>query len=156
MIVEGSFVSYVGDEVDGLAVGNRGKVLSSTTGASHVIWRDGARAGEVTFVKEGDLVVSRTAAQDESVFESGHLVSVAVRQTYDHGGKVALLNALNDEGHLATCAPFAEEAMQLVASRIRQDPSFSEVLARLDPDEGADFVAFTAACLLRDAFSEEP
>lgn len=153
MIREGSRVAYVGDGDDGLVPGDQGKVLANAGQANHVMWSTGVRAGEVTLTHEHDLVCQRQAARYEDL-ESGSLVTISVRNTWDRAGAVGLLNALNEEGHLATFAPIAEEAIRMVASRIRQDPSIGEVLARLDPDEGAEFVSFAATCLLRDAFGE--
>lgn len=149
---EGQRVAFVGDPEHGLQVDDRGKVLSSSEAASHVLWATGSRAGEVILVSNLDLVVSGHAPRTYDDLDGGRLVTIAVRDTFDRQGHVGLLNALNEEGHLATFASIAEEAMQTVAARIRQDPSITEVLANLDPEEGAEFVAFTASVLLRDAF----
>jgi len=153
-IPEGARVSYCGDGGDGLVIDDKGKVLSAAGSGSHVMWSTGKRKGEITLTANVDLVATRTVAYEDDL-DSGGLVSVAVRDTYDSGGEVALLNALNEEGHLATFAPIAEEALQMVASRIRQDPSIREVLAQLDDDEGSGFVALAASVLLRDAFGGE-
>lgn len=150
--LEGQRVSFVGDTDNGIAVGDRGKVVSAETGASHVLWMTGARAGEILLHDHFDLVVSSNLPTDN--FDSG-LVSFSVRQTFDRYGSVGLLNALNEEGHLATFTEIAEEAVTMVASRIRQDPSFQEVLAHLDPEEGDDVVILAASVLLRDAFGIE-
>lgn len=152
---EGQRVAFVGDPGDGLQVGDRGKVLSCSEASAHVLWTSGAKAGEVLLVGTLDLVANQQAARTYDDLDSGSLVTIAVRDVYDGQGHVGLLNALNDEGHLATFASIAEEAMQTVAARIRQDPSIQEVLARLDPEEGAEFVSFTASILLRDAFGQE-
>lgn len=151
MIAEGSRVSYVGD--DGIFVGDHGKVISNAGTGSHVLWSDGSRAGEITLESDYDLVVTQGAKITYNDSLDSALVTVAVRETYDTGGSVALLNALNDEGHLASFSTIAEEAMRLVASRIREDPSFTEVLAHLDDEEGADLVGLAASALLRDAFA---
>jgi hypothetical protein len=44
--------------------------------------------------------------------------------------------------------------MQMVAGRIRKDPSFAEVIAMLDPDEGDSLVEVASVALLRDAFGD--
>jgi hypothetical protein len=149
---EGQRVAYVGDGDHGLQPGDCGKVLSSAGTASHVMWATGARAGEVILLSNMDLVASSAGARTYDDLDGGHLVTIAVRDVYDVRGEVGLLNALNEEGHLATFAPIAEEAISMVAARIRQDPSIQEVLSHLDPDEGAEFVAFAASVLLRDSF----
>lgn len=147
--LEGQRVSYVGDTDNGLSVGDRGKVVSSDGNASHVLWMTGAKAGEIVLHDHFDLVVSSNLPTDN--FDSG-LVSFSVRQTFERYGSVGLLNALNEEGHLATFTDIAEDAVTMVASRIRQDPSFQEVLGHLEPEEGDDVVVLAASVLLRDAF----
>lgn len=152
MIREGKKVSFVGDEDGGLKVGDRGRVLSASGDSSHVLWSTGARSGEVTLVPDLDLVVgSQSQMAYEDTF-SGSLVTIAVRDTFDAAGPVGLLNALNEEGHLATFAQYAEEALQSVAARITQDPSMREALSHLEPEEQGEFVTLAASVLLRDAF----
>lgn len=152
---EGQRVAFVGDPQDGLQVGDCGKVLSSAEEGSHVLWSSGSRTGEVFLVENLDLVTSGATPRTYDDLDSGSLVTIAVRDVYEGMGHVGLLNALNDEGHLATFAPIAEEAMQMVAARIRQDPSIGEVLASLDSDEGQEFVTLAVSVLLRDAFGYE-
>lgn len=154
MIREGAKVSYVGDGDDDLAVGDRGKVISvAGSSASHVLWSTGKRLGQITLCDDADLVATpKAAALTYDGLDSGSLVTIAVRDTYDAAGEVGLLNALNDEGHLASLSQIAEEAVQIVASRLRTDPSMTEVLASLEPEEASAFVSFTASVLLRDAF----
>ena len=149
---EGQRVAFCGYPGDGLAIDDRGKVLSRSEGSCHVLWTSGSRAGDVTLVLDDDLVGVTAAAHTYDDLDSGRLVSISVRRVFDGGGKVALLNALNEEGHLASFATIAEEALQAVAAGIRQDPSIQEVLASLEPEEGAEFVAFAATALLQDAF----
>lgn len=152
---EGARVSYVGLPVqDGLAVADVGKVLSTTGSSSHVMWETGRKAGQVTFEEHEDLVAQSSVRNDTEMFE-GSLVTVAVRDTYDTAGDVGLLNALSEAGHLASMSGYAEEALALVASRVREDPAFAPVLAQLEPEEGAALVSLTSAVLLRDAFTEE-
>jgi hypothetical protein len=154
MIREGAKVSYVGypDEA-GLAVGDRGKVISASGESSHVRWESGTRTGSISLVENMDLVVGASApARTYDAFEGQSLVTVAVRDTYDAAGPVALLNALNEEGHLATFAAIAESALEQVAAQITQDPSMREVLGHLEPEEQAGFVTLAAGVLLRDAF----
>ena len=156
MIREGSKVSYVGDGVEGLNVGDTGKVVAASGASSHVRWLTGARTGSVTLVEDLDLVVGgKSAPSTYDGLDSGSLVSVAVRDTYDVSGPVGLLNALNEEGHLATFASYAENALESVAASITSDPSMREVLAHLDPDEQGAFVTLAASVLLRDAFGGE-
>lgn len=149
---EGAKVSYVGEGDDGLSVGDRGKVLSDERGSSQVLWSTGARTGSITLVEDLDLVVGAKTPPTYDGFDAPGLVSVAVRDTYDTQGPVGLLNALNEEGHLATFASYAEQALESVASQITADPSMREVLAHLEPEEQGSFVTLAASVLLRDAF----
>lgn len=148
---EGGKVAYVGDGGDDLAIGDEGKVLSAGTTGSHVMWSTGARQGQVTLTHNADLVMQgRATAGYEHGFDAG-LVSVAVRDVYATGGAKRLLAALNQEGHLAAMTALAEEALQGLCARIRTDPSMREVLAVLEPDEGAEVVSLAATALLREA-----
>lgn len=149
---EGQRVAFCGDPNAGLQPGDTGKVLSSAETGSHVLWSSGSRTGEVLLVENLDLVASTAAPRTYDDLDSGSLVTIAVRDVYDGQGHIGLLNALNEEGHLATFASIAEEALNTVAASIRQDPSFREVLSHLDPDEGSEFVSLAATVLLRDAF----
>lgn len=152
MIREGKKVSYVGDGEDGVVIGDVGKVVADAGDASHVRWASGSREGQITLVPDLDLVVARATSHVLADSMETALVSVAVRDVYDSAGEAGLLNALNDEGHLATFSQIAEEAQQIVATRLRTDPSMVEVLARLEPEEASEFITFTASVLLRDAF----
>lgn len=155
MFRDGSKVSYVGDD-DVLAVGDTAKVLSAASETCHVRWLTGKRTGDISLVANMDLVAMRASAPTayEENF-TGPLVTVAVRDTFDTAGPVGLLDALNEEGHLATFAQFAEEALQSVAAKINQDPSIREVLSHLEPEEASEFVSLAASVLLRDAFGGE-
>jgi hypothetical protein len=156
VIAEGSLVTYVGDGIGrdaGLYLEDQGKVVSSTPTHSHVSWRSGALKGSIVLVSNNDLVVARTAStMDDSL--DGPLVATAVQQTYEEGGARRLLSALIQEGHTAGFAAIADEVISLVASRIRQDPSFRAVLAQLDNDAGDDLISLASVSLLRDAFRE--
>lgn len=154
---EGQRVSYVGDGDHGLQPGDRGKVLSAEADSAHVLWTTGRQAGNLLFHDNYDLVAEGAGRDSTHTIDSFHepLVSTAVRSTFDRYGSAGLLNALNEEGHLAVFAPIAEEAIQMVAARIREEPAFQEVLAHLDPQEGDEVVSVAAFVLLRDAFGEE-
>lgn len=149
-LAEGTKVSYVGDEDEGLSVGDTGKVISAAGSGSHVLWSTGARTGDITLEHNMHLVANGKSFSYNS-FE-GQLVSIAVKDVFESRGSVGLINVLNEEGHFATFAPIAEEAVRHVAAQIREDPSIKEVISQLEPDEGAEFVSLAASVLLRDAF----
>lgn len=153
-IIEGSLVSYVGPLEDGLNIGDRGKVLSDDGRAAHVLWQTGALKGKVTLIDHMDIVAaqSRIHSELDDSLDEGTLVTVAVRETYNYGGVEGLLDALETEGHLAVFQPIVDEAIQMVASRLRQDVAFREIIAQLEPDEGDEFLERATYALLRDAF----
>lgn len=153
-ILDGQRVAYAGDGGDGLNVDDRGKVLSAGQTGSHVLWSTGAMTGQITLTPNHELVALGGAKVVYDDLDSGCLVTFSVKDVHTVRGPAGLLNALNDEGHLATTGALAETALALVASRLREDPSFREVLAQLDPEDGAEFVSFAAAVILRDAFRE--
>jgi hypothetical protein len=152
---DGAKVAFVGHPSDGVEIGDEGLVLQAGNTGSHVKWKTGAAKNTITLVGNDDLVINGSLAKHPLTDGlEGDVVGISVRATFDRRGAVGVLNALNEEGHLSAFGQIAEDAMQMVASRIRQDPSFVEVLAVLDPDEGASLVEVAAASLLRDAFGE--
>lgn len=162
MIAEGKTVSYVGPlYADGPNVGDTGKVLAHAGDHSHVQWATGARTSQVDLVSGDDLVEAsgpraRTAAAEISdSLAYGTMLTVAVRETYDEVGETGLLNSLNESGHLGGMGEIAEDALRYVASRVREDPAFSEVLGQLEADEADSLVTLTASVVLRDAFGGE-
>lgn len=152
---EGQRVAYVGDGGNDLKPGDRGKVLSAEAGAAHVLWMSGEQTGSIIFHDNYDLVAQSSDSSYDTDFYGSPLVTTAVRKVYDKGGSVGLLNALNEEGHLAVFTPIAEEAMSIVAARIKEEPAFIEVFNHLDSEEADGFVNLASWVLLRDAFSEE-
>ncbi len=153
-LIEGSRVSFIGDPSDQHDIGDMGLLISADSGSSHVRWTSGASEGQITFHSDEDLVVvskERRSAYYDSLGDD-KLVRISIRNVLDRLGSVGLLNALNDDGHLSVFQPIADEAISMVSSRIRQDPSFIEVLSDLDEDEGDGFIAFATLSLLRDAF----
>lgn len=157
MIPEGSHVSYVGDGVgrdQGLTLDDRGQVVAAAGQASHVVWKTGSLKGKITLTPNLDLVAVRTVPEGDDSLD-GPLVSMAVRQTYEERGARGLLTKLATQGHTSGFASIADEALALVTSRIRSDPSFRVVLGSLDEDEGSDLVSVAAVTLLRESFGED-
>lgn len=157
---DGDRVSYVGFVREGLALGDRGKVVSANGDSSHVQWATGARVGCIDLVDDLDLVPtpgSRTAAASvlTDSLEVGPLVTLSVRETLEESGEAGLLNTLNESGHLAGLGPIAEDTLQFVAGRLRQDDAFAGVLGQLEPEEASSLIALTASVLMRDAFGQE-
>lgn len=155
IIREGAQVSYVGYGETGLVVGDQGRVLAASGDASHVRWTSGARKDLVLLVPNEDLVQARAAREVETDLGTGPLVAIAVRETYDDGGEIALFNEMAEAGHLAAFSQIAVEALEWVQGKIANDPSVAEVLGHLDPSEATDLLGFMTTALLRDAFSGE-
>ena len=160
MIREGAKVSFVGEFADsGLAIGDQGLVIAASGHASHIRWTTGARVGQIDLVGNDDLVeatasrhveASLASEVDESLSDRA-FSRVAVRDTYDLEGPEGVLAALAEEGHLASLTDVAEEALSTVASRLREDPVLTRVLATLDADEADAFISLASTALLRDA-----
>lgn len=168
MIVEGMRVAYAGDSDPFQDVGALGKVLSLSGGCAHVLWESGPKANSIDLIDLNDLVehgrASRMAAAAAQTFSDNAFAdtldmpaipTLQVRATYDEEGEEGLLTALSEAGRLAVLAEYAEEAISLVAARIRQDPEFSGVLAQLDPDEANGVVSRVASLVLQERMGEE-
>ena len=156
MLRDGDEVYYSGDGQHGGQVGDVGRVLSAGGGAAHVKWASGGRAGLVSLEDADDLEPRRTvAALLEDSIEFGDLRVEAAREAYDEQGAHGVLAMLAERGHLMSFAEIAEEALTLVAARVRRDPSVREAIGQLDEDEGDQVVRVASAALIYDAFSLE-
>jgi len=125
---------------------------------AHVQWKTGSLAGQVSLVDTLDLepLSSRQGSVEEALNDSlevSGLGTFTARQIYDEGGSHALLNAMADSGKLSAFHEIAEDALVLVAERIRTSASFTALAAHLDEDEADEMVRLAAAALIRDAFS---
>ena len=152
MFADGQRVQYAGDPIDGLDIGDVGVIAQAGHTASFVKWATGARKGTFTEVPHHEIQPVGVN-QDTDAF-TGTLVTFAVRQAHAQVGPRGLLDILNEQGHLSSFTAIGEEAMALVASRIRQDPSIREVLSQLEGEDGDDFVEVATVALLRDAFGQ--
>lgn len=161
MIIEGARVTYVG--TDGRAERQEGTVIAVTatspSSVCHVQWATGAF--EALYEDDLSDVDGRTQhAHSASLhdpladsLEVGSLQTYSVRTVLDEGGEAALLNEMIRAGHLAGLGPVVDEAIALVAARLRQSLPFIEVTAQLDPEEADSLVSLASTCLVRDAFA---
>lgn len=157
MMREGAKVAYTGTETGGMAVGDRGKVVVVDGTVCHVLWTSGSKEHQITPHYESSLVsISATSdfGLDDSL-EVGGLMTFSARNSFDAGGSVQVVDEMAEMGHLASFSEIAEEAIALVAARVRQDPSFRAVTAELDEDEADEVFRLASACLIRDAFKED-
>jgi riboflavin synthase len=159
VINDGSRVRYTGHEDGPLIRGDQGSVLVASGHAAHVQWRTGALAGQVTLhdtdTDDIEPLTPRQGAVEDALDDSldvEGLGTFTARQIYDEGGSEALLNAMADAGRLAAFQEIAEDALALVAERIRTSAAFTTVAVHLDEDEADEMVRLAAAALIRDAY----
>jgi hypothetical protein len=151
MFRDGQRVAYVGFGNDWVLPGNEGLVLTANATYADVKWQ----RGHITSTPIEDLApvgvgMSVEATLDDSL-DYG-LEVLAVSETMDQEGAEGLLNRMASTGHLQRFREIAEEALDLVASRVRRDPSFQAVLASLPEEEGESLVRLASTALIRDAF----
>lgn len=153
---DGEDVYYSGHERAGALVGDQGKVLATSGLGAHVKWDTGVRLGQVTLEDQRDLE-PRLSAQVLLVdsLEYGDLQVRAARRVYDEEGPQGVLAMMVESGQLVAFADIAEEALALVAHRVRHDASVRAATAALDEDEGEQVVRAASAALIYDAFSLE-
>jgi hypothetical protein len=152
VIHDGSKVAYVGPMREGHDIGDEGTVLRGEASYSHVKWATGARSGDIEMVRNDHLVVNGSLANHPLTanFESGIVAGINVQATLARRGPLGLLNALGKQGHLTAFPSIAEEALALVASRVRSDPSIAEVLGALEPEDADELVGVAVAVVLKD------
>ncbi len=157
MIREGAKVAYTGPEIDGHTVGDKGRVVLADGNVFHVLWSTGSKEHQATPHYEGSLVPFTADSGDglDDSLDVGGLSTFSARKSFDAGGEAQVVAEMTNEGHLASFGDIAEEALSLVAARVRQDPSFRVVAAELDEEEAEDVVRYASACLIRDAFGGE-
>jgi hypothetical protein len=158
VIRDGSRVRYTGTQDGPLHHNDQGSVLTTSGHAAHVHWRTGTLAGQVTLHDTNDLepLTPRQGAVEDALDDSlevAGLGTFTARQIYDEGGSEALLNAMADSGRLATFQEIAEDALDLVAQRIRTSNAFTTLASHLDDDEADEMVRLASAALIRDAFT---
>lgn len=157
MVVEGASVSFTGLDEGDLRQGDRGRVLSVSGPVAHIMWTTGSCADQVSPVYDSDLVLVGSLETDALAdsLDVGALATFSARQVFDSGGEAAVINEMAEAGSLTVFAAIAEDALSMVASRIRADSSFRDVMADLEDDEAEAVLRMASICLVRDAFSVE-
>ncbi len=132
--------------------GDEGSILACSSTGAHVKWASGeyslVSADDITPIAPGMTVES---ALDDSL-DVGGFSMLAARDIYDTEGPESLLNQMAESGHLASFGQYAQDALDSITARIRQDPSFASVIARLDDNEADHMVRLASVVLMRDAF----
>jgi hypothetical protein len=159
MVSEGAEVAYTGLDGGDLCSGDQGRVLSLSGPVAHVFWTTGSCTDQVVPVYDRDLLpLASSDGMTDMLGDSLEVESLppfSARAVYDSGGEVAVLNEMAETGSLAMFASIAEDALTLVASRIRSDSAFHAVMADLEDDEAEAVLRMASICLIRDAFSVE-
>lgn len=153
--IEGSRVSYIGPEADGLTMGDHADVLSAGPSASHVVFRTGSRINEIFFLDNHDLIQPTKVASSEwdDSFEGSIFTSSTVT-AYEQGGVKRVVAVLQSEGHLACLDQIRGETLDFITSRLKQDTSIRSVVADLGDDDGEAVVLHTAKLLLKDLLGD--
>lgn len=160
MLTEGCQVAYIGLPCATAQTNAIGELLSLSGSNGHVMWATGSRCGRVDLVPTDDLIefngmkIASVHSDLAESFDAPGLSALAVRETFDSGGEVELLNALNKEGHLVGLSQIAEDALEFVARRIHTDSRLNAVLGDLESEERESVLSLMASVLLRDAFGE--
>lgn len=165
MITEGRRVKYAGDDPF-QDVGSFGRVVALSGMAAHIMWENGPKSGSLELtdlndlieVEAGQLAASGTPLSTSAQYDlSLDMMNpgIEVRATLEEGGVEGLLNTLSESGHLAVLAVYADEAIGMLAARIRQDPGLIDVLSQLSPEEETSLVAKVASSMLAESMGDE-
>lgn len=162
MFHEGQLVTSIGDGSDGVPLGTRGRILMLASGAGHVRWSDGPRAGEVTFLPQLEDAIApapanaREAAADGDLLidslEFGPVHHTGARHALATGGYGACFQALASSGAFADMGSVAEEALAYVEGRLRRSASLHQYLAELDEEDQQEIYRLASQSLLTEAF----
>jgi hypothetical protein len=149
---DGARVAFLGDD----RLGDEGVVLDAGNTGSSVKWD---RTGEIR-LESNRLLVEITPRDrfNESIddcLDTPGLTTFAVAETMERSGPEGVFAQMAEEGHINLLADMAEEAIDLVASKLRRDPSFREVLGMMEDEDGDVFVRYAATHLLRENLTEE-
>ena len=149
---DGQRVSYIGSPMGDVQPGDEGRILACSSTGAHVKWA----SGEYSLVTTDDITpllpgMSVESTLDDSLDLGGYEVTAA-RDIYDVEGPEGLLNEMAQAGHLASFEGYAQDALDTVTARIRQDPAFAAVASRLDEAEADHLVRLASVVLIRDAF----
>jgi len=154
MLTEGARVSYTGESRGRLGTGAEGRLLSISGDSGHVLFSTGKVAGVVEFLPL-HLLTAHGQAQPSLIADAldapEQLSSVAVRETVASSGEQGLVAALSEAGVLDELASIADEAAEMVASRIREDPGMRQIMAALDGEERDQVVSLTTSMILGSA-----
>jgi hypothetical protein len=162
MFHEGQMVTSIGDGSDGTPLGSHGQILVLSSALSgHVQWLSGPRQGSVSFLASLDdsvapanrRVTASFAAQDglEDSLSVGPIRTTGAAHLMATGGPGSVVQSLASQGALAEAGDYAEEALALVETRLRQTASLREHLAELDEEDRTEVLRLASRELLGQA-----
>jgi hypothetical protein len=149
---DGQRVSCVRNDL----LGSEGVVLDAGNTGCSIRWETGPRTGAVDLVAHRHLVPtegSRSISDEVDFSLDDGLVSFPAHQVMATRGVSGVYEAMVTEGHLDHLDSVAEEALELVASRLRRDPSFRQVISAVGDDQGDHLVAYATSRFLREALA---
>jgi hypothetical protein len=153
---EGARISYVGDGRTGRTLGEHGRLLARDLRSGHVKWADSSITLE-DLQDIAPLVTHAVASTSDDLADSlevGPIQTTGLRNVLETEGSAGAVNALANSGHLGDLQDVADDALNFVALRIRQEPLFRAATASLEADEIDELVTMAAQVLLRDSFRE--
>lgn len=158
---EGFTVSYIGDDADGLSLGDKGQLLAFANDRqshAHVQWHTGARTGQITMTAVDDIDNSSQKYQRHDdladSLEVGPMTVTGAREVFNSAGAEGTLVHLAAEGHLIGLATIADQALDWTCAKIRTETTFMTAIAALDPDEQEEIIHMAACTALRDTYGE--
>lgn len=149
---DGQKVVYTGFGDPNAVEGDEGRVLASSATGAHVKWAN----GQYSLVPIDDLAVpgglSVEAILEDSLEFHGGIEVVAARDVYEDQGPEGLINHMASTGHLASFPQIAEDTLDAISARLRQDLVFMSVVETLDDADADTLVRMASLVLVRDAF----
>lgn len=140
---EGVGASWAGwAQADGVAVGDRCRVVANEGSHSHVRWLTGSRVGQYDLVPNEHLVLDSARVQwNDDAFAldapSHRRVTVACATVLARAGEDALVAALEEQGLLAEAVSIITDAISVASGSLSSDPAWNEVASETGEHFGA-------------------
>lgn len=149
---DGQKVVYTGFGDPNAVEGDEGRVLTASATSAHVKWAN----GQFSLVSVEDLSpaggLSVEAVLEDSLEFHGGLEVISARDVYEDQGPEGLINHMASTGHLASFPQIAEDTLDSISARLRQDPVFMAIVSTLDDADADTLVRMASLVLVRDAF----
>lgn len=177
---EGRLATFIGEGED---FGAEAEVLSTGASSAWVRFVTGARTGEIDLVDDLDLIPVETrsryasapaplpvvpqpvlapmapvtASRDEldDSLDVGLPMRVGAAAVQQTQGTLGVLTMLAHRGDLHRLSSVVDEALIMVANRIRNDSGICQVTAQLDEDDAENLVQMASLALLNSVFGDK-